>query len=72
MLPCAARIPPELSQLLASTTAWPLVTMVPPALFSALAPLPGSIVSVPVPACVIVPPALFNWAGVSVRSVLLV
>ncbi|CAM3284046.1 hypothetical protein BUGL105410_27755 [Burkholderia gladioli] len=50
----------------------PFVTMVPKALFSALAPLPGAIVNVPVPACVMVPPALSSSAGVSVRSVALV
>ncbi|MDR8967778.1 hypothetical protein FEP58_04146 [Burkholderia multivorans] len=69
---CAARIPFALFQLPALTTACPFVTMVPDALFSAFAPLPGAIVSVPVPACVIVPPALFSAPGLSVRSVLLV
>ncbi|VWD61845.1 hypothetical protein BCO71171_06722 [Burkholderia contaminans] len=46
--------------------------MVPDALFNALAPWPGASASVPVPACVMVPPALFSSAGVSVKSVLLV
>ncbi|MDR8763993.1 hypothetical protein FEP90_05724 [Burkholderia multivorans] len=69
---CAARIPLALFQDAALTIACPFVTMVPDALSSALAPSPGAIVSVPVPACVMVPPALFSSAGVSVRSVLLV
>ncbi|KXU88277.1 hypothetical protein CI15_12260 [Paraburkholderia monticola] len=50
----------------------PLLWMVPPAFEIDPAPLPASSVSVPVPACVIVPPSLSSVAGARVRSVLFV
>ncbi|VVD59147.1 hypothetical protein PCE31106_00005 [Pandoraea cepalis] len=67
-LPLAASMPAELSRLPTFSVSCPPAMISPPAFSSVPAPLPGAIVSRPVPEASILPPLLLRRAGASVRS----